>query len=273
MLHDLALDYEVFVAAIDGDWLPPSRTEIRHASLRKLASEQAIDGAAELEIVLEPTFELSGRVVEEDGASFGGLIWAVPARSDYLLQKTALGFLPATLVGENGRFSIQGLPEGMYEIVVKRNSPRTYHRFDGFRAGDSGIELRIREDRVVSIRLRAEAATENLRLQPVLLKHQYRRLRSPSAPAPGCIPIASAEPGGVRAEVGTWSVEDSEGRTIQLVEEPRVARSHDFEPQQAGWYTVGLRAWDVEGRRLAPHFSEPFFLDDGDHEFVARLTR
>ncbi len=273
VLHDLLPDCELWIAAIDGEWVSMQEQGPLHAAIVEMRATRAIAGTIETEIVLDPTLEIAGRVIDEHGESFGGVVWAVPASAEYVLQKLGVGYLPITPLSDGGCFTIRGLPEGMYDVVVKRNSPRTYHRFDGFRSGDCGIELRILEDRVVHIHLRVEAPSGSLRTQPVLLKHQYRSARSPRSTGSVQSPMDGAEPADIHAEAGEWSEEDDEGRTIQRVEEPVSSSTHDFEPQQVGWYTVGVRAWDAEGRPFAPRFSEPVYLVAGDHEFVANLAR
>jgi hypothetical protein len=274
VLHDLASDSPVSIVAADGEWVAMGEGGIEHAKALSFAPAEWRIGMLDVELVLDRTLDLSGRVVDERGEPFDGVIWAIPAYADFLLQKDELGVLPISFLVGKGSFVVKGLPPGTYDIVVKRNRPRTYHRFDGFQAGSVGIELQIVDDRTVNVRLRVEGGAGEVSVQPVLLKHQYREARSSSPlDATAAIRLEGGEPLGVRSDTGSWNQEDLEGRTIQLVEEPSSARSHAFEPQQPGWYTVGLRAWDDEGHAFAPRFSEPVRLEGGDYEFVAHLVR
>jgi hypothetical protein len=274
VLHDLASDCTVSIVAADGEFISMGKGGIEHAASLSFSPAEWQVGPLELVIDLERTLDLSGRVVDDRGEPFDGVIWAIPAYAEFLLQKDSLGILPISFLPAKGNFTIKGLPPGTYDIVVKRNAPRTYHRFDGFEAGSTGIELAIEDDRIVRVRLRVDGGPADARLQAVLLRHQYRTTR-PAAPldATAAVRLEAKEPPGIRAEPGSWNQEDLEGRTIQLVGEQELARSHAFEPQQPGWYTVGVRAWDGEGLAFAPCFSGPVELDGGDYEFVARLVR
>lgn len=280
-LRDVDPATELTVIAVDGEFLSLIGEELpAHATSRRISVAAWLNDPRPLELVLDPLAAITGRVVDAAGEPVRSVVWALEPGEPYVLEKGPLDFLPVVVVRGPDPFRLGGLLPGTYDLVVKRDSPRTYHRFPGVRTGAPTREFVIQEDRNVRITIVVEGAREGDSGRPILMRHQVRRPDDFGVPAPGgtIVVDACAEEGWARGRPTettrpewTRTTGHPDGRTITRGYSIQAAGVHELDPQQAGCYSVGYLARDRDGRPYARRLSRAYRLDEGEYTFRVTL--
>ncbi|QDV08630.1 RNA polymerase sigma factor [Planctomycetes bacterium Poly30] len=93
-------------------------------------------------LTLANTLEISGRLLDPEGAPLKGSVEAQPVDGDLVAGHMLTGFRPSVSASKDGQFCLAGMPDGHFNIVAKCQG---YARVvaKGVRAGTQGLQLRM----------------------------------------------------------------------------------------------------------------------------------
>jgi hypothetical protein len=255
------------------------------ATARTVDPRSATTGRLQVDLVVAPTFPISGRVLGPDGKpSRRSRVWATPPGAAHHQVQCAMPQL-AVDAREDGSFAIFGLSEGPHDLHVSEETGSFYsyagalHRFPNVLAGTRGLELRLPERRSVQITLR----THGGKPKHLTVLHGKRYPVDParharvSAPKRIEVDGLSAWPegasvgfggiGGSRDASGPMSIGYYGGKTDE-------AGAHRMTPVEPGWYVIGVRGSDESGADFHPVATKELYFEAGDYtiDFELRPT-
>jgi hypothetical protein len=265
---DLELGDLVLVRAHDGKPKGWNASSIENHATMAADPRDAIDGSLVIDLVLQPTLFLAGRVLDEEGE-------AVSARVEAFRESTVPDTDPRSVNAgsahceEGGAFRIGGLEAGSYELRVRERLPgvRSMHVFSGLAAGTGDLELRITTPANVSIRIRAEA--EGLELTScVVMIGQLDPNTGGRETATASIELTDISRWPLKAPLWITTAGD-QGLLLWVPEPP----AYEWPRVRPGCYRIGIEARDSEKRLLYPMASGPLEFGPGRYELVAHLRR
>jgi RNA polymerase sigma-70 factor (ECF subfamily) len=229
---------------------PTSATSGIHAASAFVTLE-ASDAHAEhaIQLVLEPTFDIAGRVRDAHGSRGGVRINAVPTGTTvrYEPSRTA-----AADIANDGTFRLEGLAAGIYDLLVDQEretsfgwltvAPLAQTRFTGIRAGTSDLDLTMPPPALVEVSVEAHPQDASMDQMVVLLG----RLDRPSAHAHPARVTATEMlvrdhagwPGPFRFS-GLFTTRDDEGEAT-FIAIPHSGTTYTWPPLAEGRYWVGV---------------------------------
>lgn len=256
-------------SADDGSGFASGTSSIANAGVAVADPVESREGRIVLDVILQPTLALAGRVVGAGGEPARGWVKVRPegrpGPGD--LRLLCVGPWSCTDVLRDGRFRLGGLGPGTYELLVYERlaGGESLARFPDLVAGTEDLELRIEAEADVFVRIRAEA-------EGVELARCVAILGSTEATDGAYL---TGETRHELTSLASWPLEiplDTSGSIastfMRIGSEPS---AHEWAGLRSGRYQVGIEAWDAEGSLLYPMASEPMELGSGRHVFTAHL--
>jgi RNA polymerase sigma factor (sigma-70 family) len=237
----------------------------------------ARDGVIELDLVLEPLLEISGRLLDAQGNPLGRLglggvrLWATPSLADSRADRDDAH----AELDPDGRFELSGLARGAWDLHVSEEIQSFYtwesfvHRFPSIEAGSSGVELRLERQAPVRIRIRAHGGEPD-GLTVLHAKLFPRDASLPRENAPRSIRVSGVASWPLDAVVdfgGISGASDELGRWSHGFYGTEEVREHALQPFGAGWYVIGVHPYASRGDvRWFPQATKLLWFEPGDHE-------
>lgn len=240
--------------------------------------EALASGAArELEIVLAPLAEISGRVRDEDEKPVRGYVRAVPAGASSRVEVDALARTLRARTDAQGAFAIGSVPSGDYDLYVVREEqhwytfPQEARRFASVAAGSSGLDLVWKSaGEGVRVRVRAVSTFGEVASTTVLRAARVERTGAPREAAPSSqrASATSGWPEDVPLDfTGVSGGASAEHEDVYGLDGLR-GSEHALAPLGEGVYAFGVLARLADGRACYPT-STPFrSFAAGEHEIV-----
>jgi RNA polymerase sigma-70 factor (ECF subfamily) len=241
------------------------------------------DAVAEedVRIVLEPLFEISGRVLDPAGIpvpllSFGGARLFIASAGEPHYASGPFGRF-AVHTGSDGAFRVW-VPQGLFDAFVLKSFGR-YQRFPDIPSGSTALELRLRDDAEagpVNLRVRAAGGTPARYLRFLQARFFPREADSfPKAPASRQIRVTSLAGwpvdapfdfggfSGAADALGQWEFGVNQREGVNEIRLPTV---------ETGWYVIGIVTYSDSGNIAFPMATECLWFDAGEYTIDFELV-
>ncbi len=242
----------------------------------RVLSLNATDGdELYVELVLGPVLSIGGIVLTKDGEPVCGKIYAKPSGSGLvglpLLKR-------GSQLSDDGSFHLDGLVPGNYDLYVVQKGNTFFsfglieHIFPDIEAGSCGLSLVITESELVKVTLEAHTTKGTVAsLRPLMTRYYPPR----SVPTSGTVlnPVAKIHRyDGWPRGAGAGLLFGESGAPEESCEKywyfgNQEGTRYDFKPVSPGWYWIGVRAYDEEGRGFHPTGTDLVYLEPGEYHF------
>ena len=264
---------------------PSTPTECLGASRVEVPVSDAWGDGADVALVLQPTFDITGGLVDENGAPvahlFGHMngyqINAVPTGARDPSAPTSLEERAEVTYQDAGRFLVGCLPAGAYDLIVTRD--RSYERFSGIAAGSHDVSLTLAPEGEVRVRLRTDAVAELADAMIVLHGTAYTRDVDGGRSERARDSMAVSDVAGWPHDA-PWSFEGvagdgagNGGLDAIRIYSAREASEHRLPPLHEGWYVFGVEPSKGKERNYMPVATPLLWYGAGDYTIDFQLTR
>lgn len=248
------------------------------ALYRELDLSQFTQDEVRLDLVLPQTASISGTALwEESGEPFEGTIQAM-LHDDTHRQAHQRIALRSSKTEDDGSFLIEGLVPGAHDLhASSREVGYTLKQHVGvFETGSRGVVVEVERAKTVSITVEVDAPEGLTSLSAVAARltpnPSFLRPEIPSERdvfLDGVLGWPMGASMGLFSGGTSWT--DRDGNHAAGYGGTKQAH-YEFEPRQAGWYTIAVKALDAQRQPYQPIGLEPRYLDEGNYRFRFRLT-